>query len=172
MGRRSRSACGTEPVADAAITAVPGVVLSILTADCMPVLFCAQDGSEIGAAHAGWRGLAAGVLERYRSRAMRTPPSRLILCIVALGPAIAASSYEVGDLEVRDAFLDHDKRFGGRVRGDPSGPLAMRSVSPGSSSTRRVRYLPASTAATSIRSPIRASIPGAATARAPGASRA
>ena len=54
---------GPEPVADAAVTSTPGVVLAILTADCLPVLFAARDGGEIGAAHAGWRGLAAGVLE-------------------------------------------------------------------------------------------------------------
>ena len=52
-----------EPQADAAVSHIPGTVLAILTADCLPVLFCADDGSEIGAAHAGWRGLAAGVLE-------------------------------------------------------------------------------------------------------------
>ncbi|MEO6800225.1 MAG: laccase domain-containing protein, partial [Rhodanobacter sp.] len=52
-----------EPQADAAVSHIPGTVLAILTADCLPVLFCAEDGSEIGAAHAGWRGLAAGVLE-------------------------------------------------------------------------------------------------------------
>src|SRR5690606_16837067 len=49
-----------EPEADAAVTGVPGVVLAVLTADCLPVLFATRDGSRIGAAHAGWRGLAAG----------------------------------------------------------------------------------------------------------------
>ncbi|WP_462116513.1 purine nucleoside phosphorylase YfiH/LACC1 family protein, partial [Lysobacter xanthus] len=52
-----------EPEADAAVTSDAGVVLAILTADCLPVLFCARDGSEVGGAHAGWRGLADGVLE-------------------------------------------------------------------------------------------------------------
>lgn len=92
-----------EPEADAAVTRAPGVVLAIQTADCLPVLFCAGDGSEIAAAHAGWRGLSAGVLEATLA-AMRTPRADIIAW---LGPAIAAPSYEVGD-EVRDAFLAHD----------------------------------------------------------------
>jgi YfiH family protein len=92
-----------EPIADAAVTAAAGVVLAIQTADCPPVLFCADDGSEIGAAHAGWRGLSAGVLEQTIG-ALGTPASRLIAW---LGPAIGAASYEVGE-EVRAAFVDRD----------------------------------------------------------------
>lgn len=92
-----------EPDADAAVTRTPGVVLAILTADCLPVLFCAEDGSEIAAAHAGWRGLSAGVLENT----LRAMHSRHEKVLAWLGPAIAAQSYEVGD-EVRDAFLAHD----------------------------------------------------------------
>ena len=57
----------TEPEADAAVTRTPGTVLAILTADCLPILLCAADGSEIGAVHAGWRGLAAGVIEIGRA---------------------------------------------------------------------------------------------------------
>ncbi|HET7929830.1 MAG TPA: peptidoglycan editing factor PgeF [Rhodanobacteraceae bacterium] len=91
-----------EPEADAAVTRTPGVVLAIQTADCLPVLFAADDGSEIAAAHAGWRGLAAGVLEATLE-AMHTPRARVLAW---LGPAIAAGSYEVGD-EVRDAFVGH-----------------------------------------------------------------
>ncbi|MFT3806882.1 peptidoglycan editing factor PgeF [Arenimonas sp.] len=93
----------TEPVADASVTSTPGCVLAVLTADCLPVLFCAADGSEVGAAHAGWRGLAAGVLESTVS-AMRTPPARLLAW---LGPAAGPTAYEVGD-EVREAFLASD----------------------------------------------------------------
>ncbi len=92
-----------EPEADAAVTRDAGVVLAIQTADCLPVLFCADDGSEVAAAHAGWRGLAAGVLEAAL-QAIRTPRARVMAW---LGPAIAARSYEVGG-EVRDAFLAHD----------------------------------------------------------------
>ncbi len=94
---------GPEPVADAAVTATPGVVLAILTADCLPVLFAARDGREIGAAHAGWRGLAAGMLEAT-VRAMHTPAPDLVAW---LGPAAGPQAYEIG-AEVRDAFLAHD----------------------------------------------------------------
>ena len=92
-----------ETEADAAVTRTPGVVLAIQTADCLPVLFCADDGSEIAAAHAGWRGLSAGVLENTLET-MRAPRENIIAW---LGPAIAAPSYEVGD-EVREAFLAHN----------------------------------------------------------------
>jgi YfiH family protein len=92
-----------EPTADAAVTGVPGVVLAILTADCLPVVFAAGDGSEIGAAHAGWQGLAAGVLEATVA-ALRTPPARLQAW---LGPAAGPDAYEIGG-NVRDAFLAHD----------------------------------------------------------------
>lgn len=90
-----------EPPADAAVSHIPGTVLAILTADCLPVLFCADDGSEVGAAHAGWRGLAAGVLEATLTQ-LETPAHRLLAW---LGPCIGAESYEVGD-EVRAAFVD------------------------------------------------------------------
>jgi copper oxidase (laccase) domain-containing protein len=73
-----------EPEADAAVTTVRGAVLAVLTADCLPVVFAARDGSAIGVAHAGWRGLAAGVLE-------------------ATGP----EAYEIG-AEVREAFVGPD----------------------------------------------------------------
>lgn len=93
-----------EPEADAACTRTPGSVLAILTADCMPVLFCAKDGWEIAAAHAGWRGLCAGVLENT----LAAMHARREAVMVWLGPAIGAPSYEVGD-EVREAFLEHDR---------------------------------------------------------------
>jgi YfiH family protein len=89
--------------ADAAATSTPGVVLAILTADCLPVVFAADDGSEVGAAHAGWRGLAAGVLDATVA-AMRTPPDRLLAW---LGPAAGSQAYEVGE-EVFDAFVAGD----------------------------------------------------------------
>lgn len=92
-----------EPEADAAVSHLPGTVLAILTADCLPVLFCADDGSTIGAAHAGWRGLAAGVLEDTIEQ-MQRPAASLLAW---LGPCIGAPSYEVGE-EVRKAFLRHD----------------------------------------------------------------
>ncbi len=92
-----------EPIADAAVTASAGVVLAILTADCLPVLLCSRDGQHLGAAHAGWRGLAAGVLESTVV-AMATPADGLIAW---LGPAAGPQNYEVGE-EVRAGFLDVD----------------------------------------------------------------
>ena len=91
------------PEADAAITREPGVVLAILSADCLPVLIAAEDGSEIAAIHAGWRGIAAGVIEAALG-AMRTEPSRLVAW---LGPAIGPDAYEVG-ADMRDAMLQSD----------------------------------------------------------------
>jgi len=92
-----------EPEADASVTRTPGTVLAILTADCLPVVFAADDGSEIAAAHAGWRGLAAGVLEATVA-AMHMPPSRIVAW---LGPAAGPQRYEVG-VEVHEAFVASD----------------------------------------------------------------
>jgi YfiH family protein len=92
-----------EPQADAVVSHLRGSVLAILSADCLPVLFSAEDGSEIGAAHAGWRGLAAGVLEATLGQ-LRVRPQRVLAW---LGPCIGAASYEVGD-EVRAAFVEPD----------------------------------------------------------------
>ncbi|UHQ19904.1 peptidoglycan editing factor PgeF [Lysobacter sp. KIS68-7] len=91
-----------EPEADAAVTRTPGTVLAILTADCMPVVFASRDGDELGAAHAGWRGLAGGVLEATLD-AMRTPREHIVAW---LGPAAGPQSYEIGR-EVYDAFVSH-----------------------------------------------------------------
>lgn len=100
---RGEGAFEEEPEADAAVTSTPGTVLAILTADCLPVLFCADDAREVGAAHAGWRGLAAGVLENT-AHAMSTPPDRLHAW---LGPAAGPEHYEIGE-EVYDAFVSQD----------------------------------------------------------------
>lgn len=91
------------PQADASVTQLDSQVLVVLTADCLPVLFAADDGSEVGVAHAGWRGLAAGVLEAT-VQTMRTRPERILAW---LGPGIGAASYEVG-ADVRQTFLDTD----------------------------------------------------------------
>lgn len=97
---------GSMPLrADACITDQPGVVCAIMTADCLPVLFCSQDGTEVAAAHAGWRGLCAGVLENTLAQ-FRSPPEQVH---VWLGPAIGPDAFEVG-AEVREAFMAQDSR--------------------------------------------------------------
>lgn len=94
-----------EAVADAAITTRAEVVLAILTADCLPVLLADRHGKIVGAAHAGWRGLAGGVLECV-VRAMRDRVPQADLC-AWIGPAIGARAYEVGDA-VREALIAGD----------------------------------------------------------------
>lgn len=90
-------------VADASFTRMRGTVCAVQMADCLPVLFAAADASVVGVAHAGWRGLSAGVLEAT-VQAMGAAPATLCAW---LGPAIGPRAYEVGD-EVRAAFLAHD----------------------------------------------------------------
>ena len=94
---------GSLEPADAAVTAVAGRVCVIQVADCLPVLLAARDGSAVGAAHAGWRGLAAGVLESAL-RALGVAPGEVLAW---LGPAIGPRHYEVG-AEVRAAFTGPD----------------------------------------------------------------
>jgi YfiH family protein len=89
--------------ADAAVAHTPDRICAIQVADCMPVLFATQDGLRIGAAHAGWRGLAGGVLEATIA-AMHCVPARLVAW---LGPCIGPDHFEVGD-EVREAFVSKD----------------------------------------------------------------
>lgn len=91
------------PTADAAFTRIPGRVLAIMTADCLPVIIAATDGSIVGAAHAGWRGLAAGVLEALLT-AMRQAAPDAPAWRAWIGPAIGPNAFEVGD-EVRMAFV-------------------------------------------------------------------
>ncbi len=89
--------------ADAAFTRRPGRVCAILTADCLPILLAADSGSLVGAAHAGWRGLAGGVIEAA-VRTMGVAPATLMAW---LGPAIGPRHFEVG-AEVREALLRGD----------------------------------------------------------------
>ena len=87
------------PEADGAYTRSRNLALAVLTADCLPVLLCDEAGTEIAAVHAGWRGLAAGILQRAVAR-FRQPGERIL---VWLGPAIGSEHFEVG-AEVRAAF--------------------------------------------------------------------
>jgi len=104
----ARLTCTTAPApaADAAVTTERGVVCAILTADCLPVLFADRAGIAVGIAHAGWRGLAAGVLEATLA-ALRDLGAEPADVVVWLGPAIGPAAFEVGD-EVRDAFCAND----------------------------------------------------------------
>lgn len=86
--------------ADASWSATRGIACTIMTADCLPALFCDRAGTRVGAAHAGWRGLAGGVLEATVD-AMGVAPAELL---VWLGPSIGPRAFEVG-AEVREAFL-------------------------------------------------------------------
>lgn len=88
---------------DAIVSHTPGLVCGIKVADCMPVLFAANDGSAVGAAHAGWRGLSGGVLERTVAQ-MRCKAEDIVAW---LGPCIGPNAFEVGE-DVRQAFVDYD----------------------------------------------------------------
>ncbi|MCC7486224.1 MAG: peptidoglycan editing factor PgeF [Burkholderiales bacterium] len=89
--------------ADAAVSRNPGTVCAVLVADCVPVLFSDRAGTAVAAAHAGWRGMAAGVLENT----VRAMPVRPVELLAFLGPGIGPRAFEVG-ADVRDAFLAAD----------------------------------------------------------------
>lgn len=102
--------------ADASVAEYPGVVCAVLTADCVPTLFCDRGGRWVGAAHAGWRGLAAGVLERTVAQAP-VPAAELLAW---LGPAIGPAAFEVGS-EVRETFVAYDAGTEACFRPSPTG---------------------------------------------------
>lgn len=104
------------PEADASVAANPGTVCTIMIADCLPVLFCDRAGRCVGAAHAGWRGLAGGVLANTVAR-MPAAPADLITWI---GPGIGPEAFEVGD-DVWQAFC----------AGHPENADAFRRHTPG-----------------------------------------
>lgn len=100
-----------EPEADGAFSAQAGVVCAVLTADCLPVLLCNRQGTKVTALHAGWRGLASGIIEAG-VQALNMPGSELIAW---LGPAIGPEKFEVG-AEVRTVFLQHDPQAASAFR--------------------------------------------------------
>jgi YfiH family protein len=102
--------------ADAALALGPGQVCGVLTADCLPLLFCDRAGRRVAAVHAGWRGLCDGVIEAALE-ALGVPGADL-LCW--LGPAIGPDAFEVGP-EVRAAFLARDPGAGSAFRRSPAG---------------------------------------------------
>lgn len=104
-GTRVRMPDDADVCADACIEDRPGQVCVVMTADCLPVLLCNRAGTRVAAAHAGWRGLLAGVLEHTLARFDGRPQDILAW----LGPAIGPRAFEVGD-EVRDAFVADDPR--------------------------------------------------------------
>lgn len=95
------------PRADAAVTGTPGTVAVVLTADCMPLFLCDSSGRRIGLAHAGWRGMSAGVIENAIA-ALDCAPAEVLAW---MGPAIGPEAFEVGG-EVREAFLARDPGAG------------------------------------------------------------
>jgi YfiH family protein len=109
-------AAGGSTCADAVWSQRPGEVCAIMSADCLPVLFCDRAGEVVAAAHAGWRGLVGGVLEATIA-AMDRPPQRLLAW---LGPAIGPAAFEVGE-EVRQQFLLNDPAASACFQPSPQG---------------------------------------------------
>ena len=102
--------------ADAAYTDRVGVICAVLTADCLPVVLCDREGRRVAAVHAGWRGLAAGIIERT-VEALNLPGDELLAW---LGPAIGPNAYEVGE-EVRHAFVRDNPDAGTAFRASRAG---------------------------------------------------
>ena len=102
--------------ADGSYTIEAGVVCAVLTADCLPVLLCNREGSKVAAAHAGWRGLANGVIETTLDALDARPESLMAW----LGPAIGPQAFEVG-AEVREIFMAHDPQTVDAFKSAPSG---------------------------------------------------
>jgi YfiH family protein len=139
------------PTADAMVTKLPGLALGIVTADCGPVLFADREAGVVGAAHAGWRGAVAGMLEATLAAMEELGATRKAITAV-VGPCIRQDSYEVG-AELRDAVLARDEADGrflvaGRRDGhwqfDLAGYCAARLVAAGAG---MVAVIPADTCA-------------------------
>ena len=113
--------------ADALVTATPGVAIGVLAADCVPVLFADTAGRAVAAAHAGWKGALAGILEATLASmgALGAPAADIVACV---GPCIQQPSYEVGD-ELRRRFLQADSRSVRYFRGSQRGGHFMFDLS-------------------------------------------
>jgi len=100
---------GRAPEGDALVTTTPSLALGIMSADCVPVLFVDAHARVIGAAHAGWRGAVAGILENTL-QTMTSKGAHLDRIVAAIGPCIWQDSYEIGE-DMRSAFQDSDRFF-------------------------------------------------------------
>ena len=122
-----------KPIADAVCTNQPNQVCAILTADCLPILFCDSKAKVVGAAHAGWRGLAAGIIENTVTTLQKLGAHTSNIS-VWLGPAISALQFEVG-AEVRDNFLQQSCEYSDVVS------HAFKKISVPNGATTQTKYL-------------------------------
>ncbi|HUL94951.1 MAG TPA: peptidoglycan editing factor PgeF [Usitatibacter sp.] len=118
VARLDELAAAEVPEADAAVAAREGVVATVLTADCMPLFLCDRGGTRVGVVHAGWRGMASGVIESA-VRALGGDPGDVLAW---MGPAIGPDAFEVGE-EVREAFVAADPGAGAAFRPGRPGKL-------------------------------------------------
>ncbi|QGZ61555.1 peptidoglycan editing factor PgeF [Paraburkholderia acidisoli] len=121
---------GTPLEADASVTAERGIACTVMIADCMPVLIADSAGRAVGAAHAGWRGLAAGVIERTAERVMALAGCGAADLHVYLGPSIGPAAFEVGE-DVREAFLVHVGSADAAQREATAAAFVPRAQAPG-----------------------------------------
>ncbi|MDP3802366.1 peptidoglycan editing factor PgeF [Brevundimonas sp.] len=119
---------GERPEGDATVTATPGVICAVLTADCAPVLLADPEAGVVGAAHAGWKGALEGIVHSTVAamQALGAEPRRMVAVV---GPCIARDSYEVG-ADFQDRFDHHD-------------PGSVRFFAPGETADKRLFDLPA-----------------------------
>ena len=107
--------------ADALVTRTPGIAISVLTADCQPVLFADRDAGVIAAAHAGWRGALDGILEATVDAMIEQGAQRSNI-VAVIGPSISQSAYEVGP-EFFDTFMSEDQQYARFFAGGAQGRM-------------------------------------------------